>query len=81
MSYFPHSEKEINEMLLKLNFDSLEKLVEPIPEKYLAKSINIEQGKTELEVSNLFSEIANKNRLYKSIFRCRFLQSFYTCYS
>lgn len=68
MSYFPHSEKEINEMLLKLNFDSLEKLVEPIPEKYLAKSINIEQGKTELEVSNLFSEIANKNRLYKSIF-------------
>jgi len=68
LTYFPHSEKEINEMLEKIGKSSLEDLVLPIPEKFRIKEIDIENGKTEVEVVNLFSKIAKKNKEYKSIF-------------
>ena len=68
MTYFPHSENDIKEMLNRIGKSSLEDLTKPIPEKIKIKEIELEDEKTEQEVVELFSIIARKNREYRSIF-------------
>ena len=68
MTFFPHSENEINEMLSSINMKKLEDLKNPIPDKYQIKSLNLENGKSELETDKYFQNIADKNKNYSSIF-------------
>ena len=68
MTYFPHSQHEINEMLKKINKKSLEDLVTPIPEKFRTNKINLENGRDELSVSKHFNKLAAANKRYDSIF-------------
>lgn len=68
MSYYPHSEQEINRALKVIGKKDLESLTDPIPSKFKSKAINIGSGKTEIETMKYFEGIASKNRQYKSIF-------------
>ncbi len=68
MTYFPHSEEDIKEMLKTIGKSSLEDLVEPIPQKFRVKELDLENEKTEQEVISLFSNLAKRNKPYKSIF-------------
>lgn len=68
MTYFPHSEEDIKKMLKEIGKSSLEDLLYPIPEKLIIQELNLEDEKTENEVINFFSNLANKNKPYKSIF-------------
>ncbi|HPY86472.1 MAG TPA: aminomethyl-transferring glycine dehydrogenase subunit GcvPA [Spirochaetota bacterium] len=68
MSYYPHSDHEINRALKVIGKKDLESLTDPIPSKFKSKVINIGSGKSEIETMKYFEEIASKNRRYKSIF-------------
>ena len=68
MPYYPHSAEDINNMLDVIGKKELKELYNPIPEKYLAKSVDIGEQKSELEVYKYFSDIAGKNKPYKSLF-------------
>ena len=64
MSYSPLTEEELKEMLNDINVSSINNLFDIIPEthKYNINSINIELGKSELEVENIMNKIASKNK-------------------
>lgn len=70
MTYYPHSENEIKEMLSLLGLSSLDELKNSIPSKFHFDGSfkTIENGKTELEVYKYFKDISKKNKEYKSIF-------------
>ncbi len=68
MTYFPHSEKEINTMLSDIGLTNLEDLIKPIPKKFIYNKLNLEKSKTEIETSEYFRELADKNKGYDSIF-------------
>ena len=60
MKYTPHTEQEIKEMLAKVGVNSLEELFSTIPDnlKY-KKPLEIEEGKSEVEVMEHMNAIAN----------------------
>ncbi len=68
MTYFPHSENEINEMLSAIGIKNLDDLKNSIPLKYQINKLNIKEGKSELEANLYFNDIAKKNKNYNSIF-------------
>lgn len=68
MTYFPHSENEINEMLSTIGIKNLDELKNTIPSKYHIDKLNIKEGKSELEADLYFNNKANKNKNYNSIF-------------
>ncbi len=67
--YIPSSEKERKEMLSIVGVNSLEDLLKDIPKEVKIKELNIPNGLSELEVSQKVENIANKNKVFKSIFR------------
>lgn len=68
MTYFPHSEQDIKIMLEKIGKKDLEELTKPIPDKFKIGKLDLDNGKTEVEIVSLFSQLGSKNREYKSIF-------------
>lgn len=68
MTYYPHSEDEIQQMLEVLQKDSLQDLTSTIPEMYKKRGIGLEPGKDEFEVARDFAALAGKNSPYESIF-------------
>jgi glycine dehydrogenase subunit 1 len=61
MSYSPHGEKTVKDMLNTIGIDSIDGLYKDIPEEFFAKSFDLPESKSEHEVISYFKKIANKN--------------------
>lgn len=68
--YVPNTEAEQLEMLKEIGFNSFEELFEQIPEGVrLGRELNIDEGKSELEVRKIMNRLASKNKIFPTIFR------------
>lgn len=65
MAYFPHTPKEIQEMLSFLNIENLEELFVDIPEsirKKAKENFKLPKAKSEIEIFRELEEVSNKNK-------------------
>lgn len=61
--YFPHTEKDLEEMLAKVGISSLEELYADVPESIRFRSdYDLPKAKSELEIRQWFERLAGKNR-------------------
>ena len=67
--YVVNTKAEQQEMLQTLGMNSLDDLYVSVPEAAKLKELNIPEGKSELEVSREMKELAEKNTVFKHIFR------------
>ncbi len=63
MSYIPHTDKEVEEMLEVIGVNSIAELFSDIKEDLRPKSFNLPEGKSELEVKTKLGALASKNEL------------------
>lgn len=69
-NYLPSTEAQRQEMLQAIGLTSLEELYSQAPAHLLLKDgLDIPKGKSELEVKRMLSAMANKNKVFSSIFR------------
>jgi len=72
LTYYPHCQEEINEMLSVIGLKDINDLKKPVPEKYILKKEfkfkKIEGARSELEVFDYFKKLSDANREYSSIF-------------
>jgi len=68
-SYIPVTQAEHTAMLETVGVTSVEELFCQIPEAVRVRSLNIPAGKAELEVRAALEEIAEKNTVFRGIFR------------
>lgn len=69
-SYVSTTIKEEKEMLDAIGVNSIDDLFKNIPEEVKIKGeLNLPDGLSEMEVKNLIESIANKNKVFSSIFR------------
>ncbi len=69
--YLPHTEEDRNEILKFLGRSSMEDLLTHIPKELRDFELNIPKGKSELEITNEFRKLSQKNTpLYKQASFC-----------
>ena len=69
-SYVPNTLEERKKMLREIGYSSIEDLFAHIPEEVKLKGeLNIPKGKTEFEVRREMEQIAEKNQVFRTIFR------------
>ncbi|MBP5449449.1 MAG: aminomethyl-transferring glycine dehydrogenase subunit GcvPA [Spirochaetales bacterium] len=68
MTYFPHSQQDIKDMLKTIGKNELNDLLTPIAKEFIADKMNLPDGMSEAEVDRYFKRLAARNRPYKSIF-------------
>lgn len=69
-TYVPSTEKERREMLASIGVCDMDDLFRTIPEDVMLKEpLDIPKGMSELEVRKKMKGLANKNKVYSSIFR------------
>ncbi len=69
-SYIPSTPKERLEMLKAIGMNDYRELYADVPDSvYLNDPLNIPEGKSELEVRNILSAMAEENTAYKTILR------------
>ena len=69
-TYVVNSKKEQQELLTRCGLNSFVDLYKDIPEEVLLKDgLNLPKGLAELEVKRKFEDLADKNKVYKYIFR------------
>lgn len=69
-TYVVNSKKEQQELLTRCGLNSFVGLYKDIPEEVLLKDgLNLPKGLAELEVKRKFEDLADKNKVYKYIFR------------
>lgn len=68
-SYIPNTRHEQQEMLSALGLTSMEGLFEAIPRELRAPLLNLEPGKSELEVRRVVEDLAERNTRFSSVFR------------
>lgn len=69
-SYVSTTIKEEKEMLDKIGVNSIDDLFKNVPEEVKIKGkLNLPHGLSEMEVKNFMESIANKNKVFSSIFR------------
>lgn len=68
-SYVPSTLIERKEMLTTIGLDSFEQLFSIVPSIMKVESLDLPEGKSELEVAEILSSIASKNKIFPSIFR------------
>lgn len=61
MNFVPHTQEEIKQMLKSIGVSSVEDLFRDISPELRAKSFDIPEGKSELEVLDIFKKLAAKN--------------------
>lgn len=61
MSYIPHTEDDIKEMLKTIGLSSVDELFKDIPLELRPKSFNIPEAKSEFEVTQSLRKLAGKN--------------------
>ena len=67
--YIPETKAQQEEMLKQIGLSSLDDLYESVPEQARLKDLQIPEGKSELEVYEEMCDIANKNTVFRSVFR------------
>lgn len=69
-SYVPNTLKEREEMLREAGYSSFEDMFSCIPDEVkLKEPLNLPSGMSEMEVARKMEELADKNTVFKSIFR------------
>jgi glycine dehydrogenase subunit 1 len=69
-NYIPSTDLQQQEMLKEAGFSSFSDLYRDVPEELLLKhELNLPSGKSELEASKTLRKLADKNKVYSSIFR------------
>ncbi len=61
MSYVPHTDEEIKQMLEAIGVSSIDELFKDIPQSLRTKSFNIPSGKSEFEVTQKLRHLSTKN--------------------
>ncbi|PAT02335.1 glycine dehydrogenase (aminomethyl-transferring) [Candidatus Izimaplasma bacterium ZiA1] len=60
--YLPHTEQEINEMLEVIGINDINELFDEIPNKLRNHDFDIPNAKSELEIHQIFKDLASKNK-------------------
>ena len=69
MKYIPSSKDQINQIFKDLNIPNFKSLIKVIPKNLLYNnSLNIDKGKSELEVQSILNDIVSKNSCYQMNF-------------
>ena len=68
-NYIPSTIDERNSMLKAVGLDNIDQLFSSIPYEVKLKSLNLPSGKSELAIRQMMEEIADKNVVFKKIFR------------
>ncbi len=68
-SYVPYTRQQQQQMLETIGLENIEQLYDVVPEEVRIEDLNLPQGKSELEVSQIMSELAGKNVVYQHIYR------------
>lgn len=68
-SYLPNSKQEQQEMLKQIGFEDFDQLFAHIPEAVKLKELKIPSGISEMEVSEKMETLAEKNKVFRHIFR------------
>lgn len=68
-SYIPSAQRERAEMLARVGVGSLDELFAQVPEPVRFSGLAIPEGKSELEVREVMEAMAEKNKVFPSIFR------------
>lgn len=68
-SYLPNTKQEQQEMLKEIGFDSFDALFAHIPNEVKLKELNLPSGMSEMEAISEMETIAEKNKVFKHIFR------------
>lgn len=66
--YTPHTQADVKEMLNKLNISSLSELYDAIPDSLKYPELELDAGMTEGDAERKLNQLAEKNRVYNSIF-------------
>jgi glycine dehydrogenase subunit 1 len=61
MNYTPHTQEDVKQMLKAIGASSIEELFKDIPQALRAKSFNLADGKSEIEVTNHLKKLSDKN--------------------
>ncbi|MGN0351205.1 MAG: aminomethyl-transferring glycine dehydrogenase subunit GcvPA [Roseburia sp.] len=68
-SFIANTEKEQQEMLKEIGFDSFDALFSHIPDQVKVKELNLPSGLSEMEALDKMEELSEKNKIFKHIFR------------
>ncbi len=68
-NYIPDTKEERREMLETIGVKSVDDLYASVPEEVWRKDFDLPEGKNEMEVSGILEGMAEKNTVYRSIFR------------
>lgn len=68
-SYIPATGEERQAMLQAVGLTSTDQLFDVVPEAVRVKSLDLPEGLSELEVSQAMADLAEKNRVFRSVFR------------
>ena len=66
--YTPHTQTDVKEMLNKLNISSLSELYDAIPDSIKYPELELDSGMSEGDAERRLNQLAEKNRVYDSIF-------------
>ena len=68
-SYIPATGKERQAMLQAIGLTSVDELFDVVPEAVRVKNLDLPEGLSEWEVSQTMASLAEKNRVFRSVFR------------
>ena len=68
-SYLGNTEEVQKEMLSEIGYDSFDALFSHIPQEVKVKELNLPSGLSEMEALDKMEELADKNKIFKHIFR------------
>lgn len=68
-NYLGTTEEQQREMLQKMNMETMDDLFQEVPEAVKIDKLAIPDGKSELEVKRHMQELAEKNKIFPTIFR------------
>ena len=66
--YTPHTQSDVKEMLNKLNISSVSELYNAIPDSLKYPELELDPGMSEGDAERKLNQLAEKNRVYNSIF-------------
>ncbi|MFD2388261.1 hypothetical protein [Enterococcus rivorum] len=70
-NYLGTTPQEQKEMLHQMNLQTVDELFQEIPTSVKIDKLALPSGESELKVKKKMLELANKNKVYSTISRCR----------
>ena len=68
-SYVPHTAAEREEMLRTIGLETIDELYADVPPEVKLASLDLPEGLSELQVAREMESLAQKNKVYRTIFR------------